>query len=76
MQLFILGGCLIGRIVSLMTALPQKSELNCRTAVHYLTAFSRELGLFRTFGFKRICVYLRVELALAANVVLSGRVVP
>ena len=78
-QLVIHGECLAGddssaydRSIALST---QTSELNCCTAVHYLTVFSRDLCCWRASIFKnnlRLSNIL-VELDLAAKVVLSGK---
>ena len=52
------------------------SSLNCCTAVHYLTVFFSSGLCYVHTGFKTTCASnLRVELALAANIVLLGRVV-
>ena len=68
----------LGKVVSLMTArhLENSSSLNCCNAVHYLTVFLSQ-PVLRSFDIRKIASSnLRLELALTANFVLSGRVVP
>ena len=68
-----------GRVELLMTVRPlvYPGNLNCATVLLYIAwlFFSHELFYLRTFRLKRIRVYLRVELALAASIVFSGRVI-
>ena len=71
---------LAGRVELLTTVRPlvYPSCLDCATVLLYIAClfFSHELCYLLMFRLKRICVYLRVVLALAAYDVFSGRAVP